>query len=90
MIWDVEAVAITYKTIRDAIVLLQDRGRHLRMLMVVVLDEVCIRHSWLLLDQDGGFDNFAETDRTRIARLEHHFDRRRTTLEKVFGEYHGF
>ena len=39
---------------------------HLGMLVVIMLDEVLVGHSWFLLHQDSGLDDFAEACRTWI------------------------
>lgn len=58
---------LAYKTIRDHVVLLEHGSGHLRVLVVVMLDEVGVAHARLLLHQDGGFDDFAETGGIGVA-----------------------
>jgi len=49
-----------YKTVCDHVVLLQHRRGHLRMLVVVMFDEVGIAHASLLSDEYCCFDDLAE------------------------------
>lgn len=51
---------VAYKTIRNHIVLQQHRRSHLRMHVIVMLDERLIAHSGFLADKDSRFDDFAE------------------------------
>jgi hypothetical protein len=39
----------------------QNRGSHLCVLVVIVLDEICIAHAGFLFDEDCCFDDFSET-----------------------------
>lgn len=64
----------TYQGICDHIMLLEYRRSHLGMLVVVMLDEVRVAHAWFLLDQDGGFDDFAEAYSVRVACFEDHVE----------------
>lgn len=61
-----------YKAVRDAIVLLQHWSSELGVLVVVVLYEGFVAQAWLLLHEDGGFDDFAKAGRVWVACLEHH------------------
>ena len=61
-----------YKTVRDHVVLLQHRRRHLCVLVVVMLDEIGVAHAGFLSYEDGGFDDFAEACCRGIAGFEDH------------------
>lgn len=58
---------LAYKTIRDHVVLLEHGSCHLRVLVVVMLDEVGVAHAGFLLHEDGGFDDFTEAGGIGIA-----------------------
>ena len=63
-----------YKAISNDIMLFQHWSSHLRVLVVVVCDEVLVAHAGLLFHQDGGFDDFAEAGCIRVASFEDHGD----------------
>lgn len=71
---------IAYETVRDDVVLLEHWSGHLSMLVVVMLDEIFIAHARLLLDEDGGLDDFAEAGGVGIACLQDH-DKSRIVLD---------
>jgi hypothetical protein len=59
-----------YKAVADNTMPLQYRDRSLSMIVVVVFDEVFVRHAILLLDVYCGLDHFSETSRVRITCLK--------------------
>ena len=52
--------------------LLQDGRGHLRVLVVVVVDEGLVAEARLLAHEDGGFDDFAEAGCVGVAGFEDH------------------
>lgn len=61
-----------YEAVRYHVVLLQHVRGHLGVLVVVVVDEVFVAHAGFLLDEDAGFDDFAEACGVGVAGFEDH------------------
>jgi hypothetical protein len=61
---------VDYKTVGDDAVPLEDRQSALGVVVVIVINEIGIRHALFLLDVDGGLDDFTETRRVRVSCLK--------------------
>jgi len=59
-----------YKAVADDAVPLEDGNGALGMVVVVVVNEVGIRHAVFLLDVDGGLDHLSEACRVRVTCFE--------------------
>jgi hypothetical protein len=59
-----------YKTVTDNAMSLQDWNCPLGMVVVVVVDKVVVGHAMLLLDVDGGLDDFPEASGIRVTCFE--------------------
>jgi hypothetical protein len=65
-----EVEGCIYKAIADYPMSLQDRHSSLRMLSIVVLDEVFIGHSFFLFHKYRSFHDLSEASRIRISCLK--------------------